>query len=463
MRVPRRSLAKGRVAVGFLEDARKKAQETEREIKRRMSALRHDARELEAAGYEVVRKGIRAGYDLAAKTPAEVRELGLAAIQGQLPRALGDMAVRKMTSPPPPKKPQSAKTPSGAVVKRASPSGPVAKPLNEQGRAALSGFVDEVTFGGADRALSAIDALAQGGLDGFGDRYRSELHSRFAEDAADQKDFTLARTVGQIGGAGVSVVALGGAGGAALKALANAPRLGRAARLATTVDKRFVNPGGLTTLFAAQGAGTGLGGQALVDVVRGEVSGVPRYMAAAAGGALEGVTSRYAGATAGGAVGGAATSAIGDGAEGRDLSLDRALDAAQMGGAIGGLVSTAGTLRIAGLANREKGLIGEEITRRRLKTDGIVPAEKPSYKLENGRQAKPDFALDPLHYLDAKLGPYARLTPNQELAQRQIEQLGGAYEADYWKFRDVGDYIASGAGTLGDFPAQHEGSRETRR
>lgn len=443
--------------MGFLQEVEKKKRETALALKQRMRDLSHDARELEAAGYDVMKRAIRTGQDVVARTPSEVRQLGLAAVQGRLPQALGGMAVKKAAAAAPAARKATTATAPKAVVRKT----PAKSAAGEHARAAVSGAVDEFTLGTADRVLSAGEALLDGGVQGFGDRYTAEMRQRRAEDSYDSAHYGAARTVGRAVGLVGGVAATGGVASAGRVALS---RLPQAAKLITAVHKAprlkvGVDPRGLGRLAAGAGATGGVTAQVVEDVATGRPSSPGQYGAAALGGAVGGLGTLRYGPMYGGAIGGASEAAASDIAAGRAPSADRAIGAAHGGALLGKAGDVVGTYRTAALPVHLKGKVGETLSYAKTRARGKIPTpKKDPVPVGGGKVSIPDQKIGD-DYLEAKMGPSANLTPNQWLLKAQTEAKGDEFLIDAWQFRDVGKAVGMLTAPLGGIWVKEEGMR----
>ncbi|WP_334162010.1 hypothetical protein [Phenylobacterium sp.] len=443
--------------MGVLEDIKRKTRETEQAVRQRMRDLSHDARELEALGYEVVKRAIRTGEDVVARTPTEVRQLGLAAVKGQLPQALAGMAVKKVAAAAPAPRKATAPPASKAVVRKT----PAKSAAGEHARAAVSGAVDEFTLGAADRVLSAGEALLDGGVQGFGDRYSAEMRERRAEDSYDSAHYGVARTTGRAVGFVGGLAATGGVASAGRVALS---RLPQAAKLITAVEKAprlkvGVDPRGLGRLAAGAGAAGGVTAQVVEDVATGRPSSPGQYGAAAVGGATGGLATLRYGPMHGGAIGGASEAVASDIAAGRAPSAERAIGAAHGGALLGKAGDVLGTYGTASLPRRLKGEVGEALSYGKTLARGKKPnVSKDKVDVGGRKFSKPDQKIGD-DYLEAKMGPYADLTRNQRLLQAKLKREGKELLIDAWQFRDVG----RAAGVLASPFGGGWGSEETTR
>jgi hypothetical protein len=400
-----------------------------------MNDLKHDARELEALGHEVVKRAIREGRAVVARTPSEVRALGLAAAQGRLPEAVGGMVAKKIA--------QSSPAPRKATTVQTRKPAPTATPKNvpaQQVRAGVSGAVDEFTLGAADHVLSAGDAILDGGLQGFGDRYDANMREKRAEDAYDSENYGAARTAGRVVGFGAGMAAMGGVGMAGRAALSRTPQAARLmARVARTPKLKVgVDPRGLVQLAAGGGAGVGVGVQAVEDAASGRLSSPGQYGAAALGGATDGLATLRYGPARGGAMGAAVDSMAGDLAEGRMPSVENAVGAAHGGAVLGRAGDLVGTYGIAAQPAHIKGNVGETLSLGKTLGRGKIPnLKKDDVDVGNGLRSQPDQVIDG-GYVEAKMGPGAGLTKNQKRLRAKARREGDEFIIDAWQFRDVG-------------------------
>lgn len=404
-------------------------QRRKRETERRLNDLRDDARELTTRGREFVRTAIQTGQTVLGQAPSQVQQLA--------------RTIRSTPGPASASRPTTQVRPSPKAVR---PSAVASKPAQQElARAALSGAVDEFTFGAADRVLSAGDALLSGGLAGFGDRYQANMAEKRAQDAYDSQNYGAARLTGQAAGLALGIAATGGAGAAAKTALTTVPKgLKLANAIAKAPKLGGVDPRGLAQFAAGSGALAGLGVQGAEDLASRRLSGRGRYVGAALGGAAGGLVTLGRGPMVGGALGGAAESIVGDLAEGRAPAAGRAISAAHGGAVLGGIGGVAGTYGTALRSNQTKGAIGEALSYGKTVSRGKIPnVKKEAVPVGGGRSSKPDQVIDE-GYLEAKMGPGADLTPNQRKLRKKAEAEGKEFIIDAWTFRDAG----KGAGII---------------
>src|SRR5690349_16301233 len=95
--VPRHSRHRERrsLAMDWRDKLRAARDATAREINLRNAQLQRFGANAEAVGREVYARTIRTGDAVAAATPSEIRALGIAALQGRLPQAIGQQAAEK--------------------------------------------------------------------------------------------------------------------------------------------------------------------------------------------------------------------------------------------------------------------------------------------------------------------------------------------------------------------------------
>lgn len=462
--------------MGWQEQLRAKRAATERWIRQRDAELRRVAAEADARGRDVFTYAVKTGEKVLARTPAELRALGVAAINGRLPGALGERIVREFARQAAPPKSAASTRPAGASPAARGPAlQPKSKDVGDRARAGLSGAVDEFSFGLADRGLAAVEAVAEGGGRDFARHYEDNMAVKRAEDARDERDFALERNAGRVLGLAAGLAATGPAGAAVKLGLRSSPRLAKVMTHAARKPQKLkdgVDPRGLATAVIGGGALIGVGGQGVNDLVSGRSSSAQDYMGAALGGGLGGaavlrkapVVSR---AVLGGAVGGGATELAQDVLNGRAISIGDAIGAAHVGGVTSGLLDGVATHALAAAPKKVKGLVGEgmsgvkSLARGRVggwQKDVIVPGRR--------RKAVPDQThtrelfglrkLDLPEYLEAKMGPYADLTA----AQRALRALDPSrFAIDAWQFRHAGRAASLMGGPTG---AQFTGKDDRR-
>jgi hypothetical protein len=450
------------------DELRAKRAATERWIARREATLRRGASELEALGRQAYADTIRKGERVMARTPAEIRALGLAAVQGRLPQAIAEGVIRKAA----PKVAAVASTVGGLARTAVSPtSSPyqrdqARKQLAEQGRAALSGFADEITFGAADRVLSAGDALIEGSPRDFAGRYSENMATKKAEDAYDQEHYGLARGAGRIAGAGTGIAVLG-APAVARGAVSLIPRGAQFAKALST-SRHALDPRGLTTMATVGGAGAGVASQAAADVVAGRPSSLTDYAGAAAGGAVNGLATLRLGPVAGGAIGGAATTTAQGQLSGRAVSADDVINSGRASGALGGLFGLGGAYWASQLPVAAKGVLGEGLSavKTMARGDGIPFGFRKRLNLDQGGHTFTDLRFAPrlpgkkIGVVEAKMGPEAKASSRQIQASNQPDI---EYVWDGWRFTDVGKAAGAAFSSGGaQYEEQERGRRQSR-
>lgn len=438
------------MAMSLQEQLRAKRIEAERWIRAREAQVRRTAAAAESKGREVYAQTIKSGQRVLARTPAEIRGLGEAALRGQLPQALGRAAVTAAAPRSMPLQPSARK---------AAPTSVAAKPaLAEKAKreiaAAVSGFVDEATLGGADHVLAAGNAIGEAirdqEIENLLDAYKASMAAKRTADEYDAKHHGASRTAGRAAGF-VSTVAALGAPALTRAAITRLPRGVALAKDIAIGAKRGPDLRGLTTLAAIGGGGSGAGGQVATDFVTARKGDLADVSGAAVGGAAGGVATRFLGPTAGGAVGGAVTSAATDILHGDAPSLDRAFGEGRSGAVFGRAADLLGRNWIAGQSAKMKGELGEFFTQAKAtaRGDRIIGAQTP-VSIGGGRKTVADTLSHDRTgaeiISEAKMGPGAQLSANQKAARAQ---RGDRYIVDHWRFSDVGAAAAGGVSPVG--------------
>jgi hypothetical protein len=300
-----------------------------------------------------------------------------------------------------------------------------------QVEAAANGAQDAFTFGLGDRAYAGVQAIddAMHGQD-FRSSYGRHYAGTQALDAYDAKYHPIARTVGQLAGTAAQVAALGPLEGI----VAGGARIAEA----TPLIAREV------TALGGAGAAGGVGGQFISDLSRGRAGSLGDYAGAAIGGAVGTLSARAGRAGRAGAAMGGVTSLAQDVLNGRISSIDdassavdRARQAALVGGVFGAVGGLAGRAWSNGLSRAEKGQLGEDFSRLRTwaRGDQTLPGPKTYERLEDGGWTIPDQRTTGADIVESKFGPSARLSPRQMQAFNQ--PLDG-YRVDHSLPSDVG-------------------------
>ena len=381
-------------------------------MSQRNADVRRLGGEAEAAGRAAWAQATRTGQNIAATKPSDVAALGVRAISQAGRRA-------------------RAAVQSGAQAMGEAVGGRSGTPLwhgaVEQLRAGTSGAEDAFTFGLGDRAVAGTRALldAAHGAD-LGRAFGSHMADERAQDQYDAAHYGVARNVGQVLGTGAQIAALG-----PLEGL-----VGGVARIpqATAFLARE------TAALGAVGGVIGVGGQAITDLARGRVSSAGDYGGAALGGAVGGVASRWLGAGHSGALGGVVTSLAQDRLNGRQFSFDRAHGAAILGGVMGAAGGRLGQRLSDDLPIAMKGQLGEDMSRARtwLRGDKVLAEAKRAEPLEAGGYTIPDHLTQGGETVEAKFGPFARLSRRQLQA---FDQPLSNYRVDHFLPRDFGAVV----------------------
>jgi hypothetical protein len=362
--------------------------------------------DLENAGREAWNTATRAGVDLVARTPQELRALGARVLDGQhqAPSMPGTpSAPVSRDRQPSSREPAALASQPSHLTKPSGVSDGVWGAVM-QADAAVRGAANVLTFGGADHFAAGMDALVSGGLDHWRQRYDANLAQEQARDRYDALNRSNAQVTGQVGGTLMGLGLVGPADGA----LAIVPRLPGAA--------------GLTGREAAAvlggGAVTGLGMQTASDIAAGGRRSSFGDKAGAALGGAAGAASLPLGPGRAGAVGGWVTSAAQDAFNGRPISLDHAGESAIAGNLFGGLAGRIGTGAANDLSSSAKGRLGEAMGDVRSTINGQrrVWAPKSRDYIAEGDYWYPD-ARSGLTRFEDKFGYGAELSPNQARAQ----------------------------------------------
>jgi hypothetical protein len=434
------------MAFGWEDELRVAGQSFNKWRRLRQRDFQHSLGELESRGRQVVNDAIRTGQDIKAQTTAELVNLGRAAAQGLHPttsprQTSGTAGPRRGTVPRP--TPQAPPTKSTILDQKFRQ----AKAANDEAaRAAVSGAVDEFSFGGADHLSAGFQALIHPDDEGVVRRYERELTEERLKDAEDAKRHGVARNVGRAVGFTASVAAMGGAPGLLARGLAVAPRTARLAALVAKLPKvTGVDSRGLATLAAGGGSTAAIVGQGIDDAVSGHLSPARNYLATAFGGGLGGLATLAQGPIRGGAVEGLVTTIGQDVLGGRKPSLEGALEAARASALTAGAAGELGRHVSAALPRRLKGDLGEAMTRAKVLASGRMPRPKEAVRLPNGRAAIPDVPVGD-EFIEAKFGPTARLSTNQTHLQRLLPDR---FFVDRWQFEDAGKAAAAAGAPLG--------------
>lgn len=306
--------------------------------------------------------------------------------------------------------------------------------------AGMRGAADIFTFGLADEIAAGAGAVLGGG--GRGDlaqRYRA-LHQReLARDEYDRTHRGGARSAGKIGAVVASVAA-------PARIVAAVPKVVQG------VTRPWYGVQGLHRMTAATGAAGGGLGQAASDLSEGKVSSPKAYAAATLGGAVGAATTPFVGTRAGGALQGATQSALQSAFDGRAPSLDELARDAVAGSYAGGLGDGLGA-QTRRLSRRGKQNLGETLSTVKSLFDFEMPRGwQVSTPLSTGKTIA-DLVTN-AHVVEAKFGPFARLTKPQ---RRALAELGELYRVDRWNPVDVSKLV----GALGGGAAAPQVSRRS--
>lgn len=392
-------------------------------------------RDLENAGRQAWNAATRAGVNLVARTPQELRALGADVLRGQQPpltaggQANGPALHDQMSARP------GAAAPDSQRLQIEKPSFVSQQAWNGlmQANAAVRGAAN--IFGG-DQFAAGMDALVSGGLDHWRQRYEANLAQEKARGQYDASHRGAAQAAGQVGGTAMGLALVGpGEGAASL-----APRLPGAATLT----------GREAAALLGGGAGAGLAMQTASDIgAGGRRSSFGDNAGAALGGAA-GAAALPFGPGRAAAVGGWVTSAAQDVFNGRPISLDRAGQSAIAGNVLGGLAGKIGVRASNDLPMAAKGRLGEAMgdVRSTINGERRVWAPKSrdyidedTYWYPDGRDARTGLVRP-----EDKFGYGARLSPNQTLAQNV---LGPDFRLYHFTPDDVGSLSSLPAGPLG--------------
>jgi hypothetical protein len=370
-------------------------------MQRRQSEQAAQTPDAWAAANQAYGQAIRAGQDVDLQQPGDVLAYG------------ADLTSGNGASPPP-----------SGNVDPADCAQPVhwtglPEPIL-QADTAIRAAANALTFGKADNAAAAMDALiGPGGLDRWNQRYQANLEEEQARNQYDAVHRPVAQAIGSVGGGLLGVLATGPMEGA----VAAAPRLAGAAQLTAREGAAMIGAGGAA----------GLGTQAWSDLDTGHLSTPGDYAGAAIGGiAGAGAGLLRLGPARAGAVDGAVTSAAQDILNGRPISTQQAAQSALIGNLLGGVAGIAGRAWSDGLSTSEKGSLGETLGGVRAKVNGEQRISGPKQRAsvngldkdltnQKGSYWYPDGVDGDVAYED-KFGTGARLSPNQTLAQQNMGQ-----------------------------------------
>jgi hypothetical protein len=408
-----------------------------RERGRQVARLVGDAEHL---GRQTWNAATRAGVDLAARTPQELRTLGAAVLKWrEQPAAAGHGATLapRAASAAPSSRPRSS-TPHAAT----RPSAPsalsaVGGALYEgalQADTAMRGAANVLTFGGADHLAAGLDALvAPGGIRGWSERYDAILADEQARNLYDANHRATAQHLGQVAGTALGLGLVGPMEGA----LAAMPRLAGAARLT----------GREVAALAGAGAGLGATSQTVGDNYgHGRTSSVSDVVGAAIGGGIGSLSLIPFGPARAGAIGAAATSIAQDVLNDRPVDYGDAGKGAILGNVLGGAAGDAGLKMSKSMSPKAKGELGEALgdLRSRINLEPREWTPKTAEPAGRGLKWIPDGRRGEVR-LEDKFGVSAKLSTNQKLARAK---LGENFVLNHFLPADIGKLFGGPAAAV---------------
>lgn len=367
--------------------------------------LRSANRTLERAS-PWVKQGVRV-LDTSLRATSPVYS-GVRTVQALAPR----VAASRATPKPPTRAAAPVVRTGGHVVGRraaAPPPGP--KPLLQEAgaqfQAGVRGASDALTFGLGDHVSAGLGAAIDwtGGEDPR-DAYARRIAAERASDLYDAQHYGAARLTGQVVGTGAQLMIFAPAAG-----VSGGVRVAQATPL---IAREVAALGGV-------GGALGLGEQAVSDLFQGRIGSVGDYAGAATGGVVGALAGRTGSATGSSAAAGVVTSVAQDLLNGRPVSPERALEAAQISGTLGGVAGRNGRAAFDRLANDQKENIGERVSQIRTASRGdrTVSTDKRRYYLDRGGYTYPDQRTASGQLVESKAGRSARLSHSQRAAHAQ--------------------------------------------
>ncbi|OYU69293.1 MAG: hypothetical protein CFE28_04310 [Alphaproteobacteria bacterium PA2] len=322
----------------------------------------------------------------------------------------------------------------------------------DQTLAGARGAQDAFTFGLGDKVWAGGNAIGDAiqGKD-LVRAYREREASERARDRYDEQHFRTARTAGQIAGTGAQILALGPAEGL----IAAGARMTEAAPLIARE---------LAVIGAAGGA-SGIGGQAFSDLQSRNLGSLGDYAGAAFGGTTGALAVRSGMGGRAGAIDGGVTSLAQDTFNRRlsAQSIDRAREAALVGGTLGALGGYAGRKWSSSQTIRDKGLLGEELSKLRSRARGqrIMTGDgaRAPHDVPGGRTIPDHISTDRAgqraNVVEAKFGPTARLSTGQRAAYAGAVEN---YRVDHFLPQDLGAAFGLHMAQIG---RSHRGREQT--
>jgi len=350
--------------------------------------------------------------------------------------------------------------------------------VGNQARAAAEGALDTATFGLDDQAAAGVHAVG----DWFHGQsvtaaYKRRIAEQHKRDADDARMYGTARMLGTIGATGLELLVPGGALGAAARLAGKAKLLKSGGQVAEAVArfgqttapiaKRIKQVTALSrregAMVGVVGAGGGVAGQGVSDLLNHRLSSWRDYTGAAVGGAAEAVAALKGHPKTAAALGGATSSVAQDVLNGRVPSASDAAKSAYASAVLSAAASAVGTSRAARASVKTKERLGEwgSLARTRLNLDKTISTQKQRYHLDpignefSAGYTYPDQRTELGKLIEAKFGDSAHLSHRQEQA---YQQLGSQYRVDHFLPRDVGSI----AGFLASQPAHDAGRHDYR-
>lgn len=388
---------------------------------RRSADVRRLGPEAQAAAHKALRQAARTGQKIEAARPSDVLALGA--------RLIADRRATPTVTRGTVGAPGAGGTAGGAEARGMAPAPKsLISSAADQVLAGARGAQDAITFGFGDNAYAGARAIvdaAQGQQ--FGAAYGRRKAVERDRDRYDAAHFGAARTSGKVLGTAAQIAALGPLEGMALGGA-------RIAQATPLIAREVAVLGGV-------GGGAGVAGQAMSDVASGRIGSIGDYVGAGIGGTVGALASRSGNAGYAGAAGGVATSVAQDLAKLRVPSVDKARDAALIGGGLGAAGGVAGRIWSDRLSRAFKERLGEDASRVRTWARGDRTATGPKKReyLKGGGWTVPDQRTFrggvPADIVESKFGRSAILSRRQNQAYQQ-PIIG--YRVDHTLPRDIG-------------------------
>jgi hypothetical protein len=358
----------------------------------------------------------------------------------------------------------------------------VARTPNEVARlgratnAAVRGAGNAISLNQADKLEAATEAALGAGQGDFGQRYQQRLALQHQTDADLQREFpNLYKWSGRAGALGAIV---------ALDTPAAAAGLARVvpggAKLVDAMQSfrptGFIRDG-YGEIAAVLGGTTNAAVQAGDDLLHGRPVSLGKEADAFTSGAAGTASATRIGPVLGAAVGGAMNTGLNEMGQGR-VSPDDMLNSGLSSAYLGRGLATAGEQMSNALPMGAKGKHGDALTYvkswardepipwKQTESDAVklgIPDAKdgmagPQVRIDlnKPRYTVADFTTDWGRALEAKFGPFARLSPSQRLA---AQQLGALFQPDHWTPGNVGDMSGGAFGSMGGTMSQDDASQ----